>query len=218
MSIDYLLLQVNDALFPIGGYAHSWGFETYVQKGLVSGAASTAYYLRRELSANFLYNELLPARLAYEYALAGKIAELAGLDEILNASRLPAELRDGSRKLASRFAKAVQSFYTGAAETYAATFYPVAYGAFCARAGLAKTDSLAAFIYGQTAARVNTAVKLIPLSQTDGQRLLRECCALFDPLLERLAGLTEDDLCRACPGFDLRAMQHETLYSRLYMS
>ena len=32
---DYYLLQVNDALFPIGGYSHSQGLETYIQKGLV---------------------------------------------------------------------------------------------------------------------------------------------------------------------------------------
>ena len=27
----FLLLQVNDALFPIGAYSHSYGLETYIQ-------------------------------------------------------------------------------------------------------------------------------------------------------------------------------------------
>lgn len=27
----FLLLELNDALFPIGAYAHSYGLETYVQ-------------------------------------------------------------------------------------------------------------------------------------------------------------------------------------------
>ena len=31
----FYLLQVNDALFPIGGYSHSYGLETYIQKGIV---------------------------------------------------------------------------------------------------------------------------------------------------------------------------------------
>ena len=35
----FLLLELNDALFPIGAYAHSYGLETYVQQGLVHDAA-----------------------------------------------------------------------------------------------------------------------------------------------------------------------------------
>lgn len=31
----FFLLQVNDALFPIGGYSHSQGLETYIQQGRV---------------------------------------------------------------------------------------------------------------------------------------------------------------------------------------
>ncbi len=32
----FLLLQVNDALFPIGAYSHSYGLETYIQKNLLT--------------------------------------------------------------------------------------------------------------------------------------------------------------------------------------
>ena len=31
-TAKFFLLQVNDALFPIGGYSHSYGLETYIQK------------------------------------------------------------------------------------------------------------------------------------------------------------------------------------------
>lgn len=219
MGIDFLLLQVNDALFPIGGYAHSWGFETYVQQGLVRDLATAALHLEGELRANFLSGELLPARLAYDHAISGDERALAELDAAIEASRSPAELREGSRKLASRFLKTVAAFPgQDSRGLYAARYYPVAYGSFCALAGMDRDDCLSAFLYGQASARVNTAVKLVPLSQTDGQRLLREACMLFGPLLAELETLSEADLCRSCPGFDLRASQHETLYSRLYMS
>ena len=36
----FLLLQVNDALFPIGAYSHSYGLETYIQKNLLSDRKS----------------------------------------------------------------------------------------------------------------------------------------------------------------------------------
>ena len=41
---------------------------------------------------------------------------------------------------------------------------------------------------------------------------------IFEEILNILPKLTIDDLCLSTPGFDIRSMQHETLYSRLYMS
>ena len=38
----FFLLQVNDALFPIGGYSHSQGLETYIQQGRVHDEKTAA--------------------------------------------------------------------------------------------------------------------------------------------------------------------------------
>ena len=37
-------------------------------------------------------------------------------------------------------------------------------------------------------------------------------------VLDTLENLTIEKLCLSTPGFDIRCMQHEALYSRLYMS
>ena len=55
---------MNDALFPIGGYSHSYGLETYIQKELVTNAAEAESYIRNKLTQNLLYNELFFCRLA----------------------------------------------------------------------------------------------------------------------------------------------------------
>ena len=60
----FLLLQLNDALFPIGAYTQSGGLETYIQKDLVCSVEDAARYLRNRLRFSVLYGELLPARLA----------------------------------------------------------------------------------------------------------------------------------------------------------
>ena len=44
----YLLLQVNDALFPIGGYSHSYGLETYIQKDIIRKEADGAGIYREK--------------------------------------------------------------------------------------------------------------------------------------------------------------------------
>lgn len=45
LSSALLLLQINDALFPIGSYTQSYGLETYVQRGIVHDPESTLSYL-----------------------------------------------------------------------------------------------------------------------------------------------------------------------------
>ena len=42
--------------------------------------------------------------------------------------------------------------------------------------------------------------------------------AVVEMVVEDMEGLEEEDLCQSTPGFDIRSMQHEGLYSRIYMS
>ena len=164
--------------------------------------------------------------------------KLQALDEIYGASRGPFELREGSRKLATRFEKTTDAFCEipllangthgengtgrtsemhGAKTTaYQAVYFPVAYGAHCAERGIPLEECLAAFTYSQVSARVTTCVKLVPLSQSEGQRILYSLMKNFSDIVAKCFTLSENDLCRSSPGLDLRAMQHEYLYSRLY--
>ena len=68
-TAKFFLLQVNDALFPIGGYSHSYGLETYIQKGIVHDEDSAQEFIHKRLKYNFSYNEFMAVRLAFEYAL-----------------------------------------------------------------------------------------------------------------------------------------------------
>ena len=94
----------------------------------------------------------------------------------------------------------------------------MAYGVFCSAVGIEKIKAIEGFLYSYTSSTITTCVKSIPLSQTHGQRLLYKSYEIFEEILSILPSLTLKDLCISTPGFDIRCMQHETLYSRLYMS
>lgn len=225
----FYLLQVNDALFPIGGYSHSQGLETYIQKGIVCDERSAEEYILHKLKWNMEYTELLAVRLAWERTQASDLDGLLRLEEILEASRLPMEQRDASKKMGSRFVKTVEKL--GLAELESGIFadyvvarkgqimnHPVVYGVFCGALGIDLPNVLSHFLYAQTSAMVTNCVKSIPLSQTAGQKILADCYGCFQEILASVSSLTEEDLCLSAPGFDVRGMQHEKLYSRIYMS
>ena len=160
------------------------------------------------------------------------IRTLDELEEILGASRIPFEQREASRKMGSRFAKTIEKLHAETMpmknreifEAYLdarkgkAVSHCIVYGVFCAALGIEEEETLYHYLYAQTSAMVTNCVKTIPLSQSAGQQLLSGCYPEFAEILEEIRTYSEDDLCLSAPGFDIRGIQHEKLYSRLYMS
>lgn len=232
---EFLLLQINDALFPVGGYSHSYGLETYIQKNLVYNQKSALDYVGKYISHNLLYGDMLAVKLAWDICMRNTehmqvMKELCNLDQVVTASRAPFELRQASEKIASRFVKTLMNlqidyelpWFAEYARTGGKDFrrknYAVAYGVFCASAGLGLDSSLSHLLYAQTSALVTNCVKTIPLSQTAGQQILFECMKKFDEIVAQVKQKGLDDYALSLPGADIRSMQHEALYSRLYMS
>ena len=65
---------------------------------------------------------------------------------------------------------------------------------------------------------VTNAVKLVPLGQVAGQEMLYSLHEIIADLAKKSMTPNRDLTGLCCTGFDLRCMQHEDLYSRLYMS
>ncbi|MDS0527457.1 urease accessory protein UreF [Clostridium sp. SHJSY1] len=222
----FMLLQINDTLFPIGGYSHSYGLETYIEKGLVHDEKSVENYIISKISNSFLYSELLCAKLAYKYAEGNNIEKLIELEEIMEASRVPNEIKSANKKLGSRFKKTILAmdikFNNHIFEEYVEKVknpsYSCIYGVFCVSYNIEFKEALETYLYSQTSSMITTCVKSVPLSQMTGQKIMYRCHNIFRDILNKVENLDEDMLCASCPAFDIRSMQHENLYCRIYMS
>ncbi|MGN1085673.1 MAG: urease accessory protein UreF [Porcipelethomonas sp.] len=221
MNNGYLsLLQALDSLFPVGTFTLSNGLETYVQKNLVCNAPTLTEYLNA-----YIYT--LPTN---DLGFAAKAAmgepwEL--LDEICTASKSPAELRNGSLKQCIRFIKAekvlgeysqLKSYSEKIDSGICSGCYPVALGLFIRDTGTDIVQGLEMYCYTLLSSAVNHAVKLVPLRQLDGQKCLAEAMKKIPETVQKAIETDTDDLGISGAGFDLRSMQHEKLYSRLYIS
>lgn len=224
-NTDFLLLQINDALFPIGGYSHSYGLETYIQKDLLRSEDQIVKYIKNRLEYSLASTELLGARLAWQNA--NNLSYLRELDEILTASKLPSEILSASVKLGSRFIKTLKHcdieleydyFKYYSEGEHSTKHHSTAYGVVCRAANADIKKSISAFVYSQCSQMVTNCVKTVPLSQSSGQKILYGLHSDMEKITDRVLSMNENELCASTPAFDIRAMQHETLYSRLYMS
>ncbi len=221
------LLQLTDPTLPIGGFSHSSGLETYVQKGIVKDVATAREFITGMLSQNLHFTDAAFVSLAYDATADDNLERIIELDDECTAVKLPKEMREASEKLGMRLMKIFQTMNESAiAERYkkaivsqiATGHHCIAFGIYAHAFNISKADALTGFYYNAAVGMVTNSVKLIPLGQQDGQELLFS----LHPLINNLVGssLTSDvdliGLC--CTGFDIRCMQHEQLYSRLYMS
>jgi urease accessory protein len=100
----------------------------------------------------------------------------------------------------------------------AAGHHATVFGAVAGRAGAEPSVAALAFLHSTAALLIGAALRLLPLGQIEGQRVL----ARVQPLIARLAGAaavaTEDDLWSFAPGLEIAGMRHAALEARLFRS
>jgi len=96
--------------------------------------------------------------------------------------------------------------------------YPVAVAAACAGHGIALVPALHAFLHGVASNLVSAGVRLIPLGQTDGQRVLAALEAAIAQTAQRALATSLDEIGSATLRADIASMRHETQYTRLFRS
>jgi urease accessory protein len=221
------LLQLSDPALPIGGFSHSAGLETYVQYGIVKDRKTAEEFVRQQLSVNIHYTDAAFVSLAYDAAEQNDLPALVQLDEECTAVKLPREMRQASQKLGLRLLKIflrvcphsfAEQYKMKMERSEAAGHYPLVFGLYSFLLGIPKSEALSGFYYNSAAGMVTSCVKLVPLGQQDGQEILFSLQELMGELVNGSLNPDREMTGLCCTGFDIRCMQHEQLYSRLYMS
>jgi urease accessory protein len=205
---------------PVGGYSYSQGIEFAVHAGWIRNASDTRDWING-LAQAVLPRLDLPLLLRMAVAIrTGDSAALAYWNCYLLASRETAELRreDGNmgralRRLAGGLLGNPRAVDALPIPAFAASFAEIG-------ASWSVTDDAlcAAYAWVWFDNQIAAAVKLVPLGQTQGQRLLLELTDQLDTLTAAAMNCTDADLGQAATGLALASAAHETQYSRLFQS
>ena len=104
-------LQLGDSFFPSGAFAHSSGLETFVADGLVCDREHLVRFIESYLIGLVGRCDLLFAKLCYDAAGKGDLKEIARLDKLVHAMKLPKELRAASIQMGKQVLQVMKDLY-----------------------------------------------------------------------------------------------------------
>jgi len=215
------LQQLTDSALPTGAFAHSFGFESYMEHGLVHDEASFGTWLAAFLGQQLTYSDALAIRFLYE---GHPVEELDGL---LTAQLLPRQVREAGNKMGRRLLEiGAEVFPSPALDAYQAAVtagradghQPLAFAIVARSLGVPLEEALAAYLFAAVTSLTQNAVRAIPLGQNAGQRVLRAAHDGVAAAIERAGTLTQDDFGAISPGLEISQMRHEKQRARMFMS
>ncbi len=206
----HLLAWLSPA-FPTGAYAYSHGIEWAVECGDITDGDALLVWIGDVLIHGSGRNDAILLRHAHRPR-----ADHAALNALAVAISPSRERRDETLDQGTAFVAAAAAWYPPALPERVA--YPVAVGALAGLHGVDEDAATAAYLQAFATNLISAAVRLVPLGQSTGLRVL----AGLEPIIMRVMADTRaanlDDLGGCTFGSDLAAMHHETQYTRLFRS
>ncbi len=210
--------------FPVGAYAYSHALEWAAEAGDLGDEAALRGWLSDLLIYGFGRADGILFSHAYDVGRSGDLTGLQAVNAQAVALAPTAELRLESCQQGRSFLDAVAVAWPHRALDAAAAALPrdvayaVALGYAAAVHGMAKGPALQAFLFAIMQTLVSAALRLAPIGQTAGTRVVAALLPQVQALALTIPGLTLDDLGTATFRADLGSMRHETQYTRLFRS
>lgn len=221
MKSDALLwlFQANDSAYPSGAYAHSYGLEELVESGLIVTAGDLETFLEKQVIPALLVFEIPFFVRAHSAAVAGDSEILLKLDRELDAWRLPAELRDASRRIGSQRLSLLAQLDPSPVVLRHQSSSPRSHHLVVTALELSALPiemAARAFAFQSVSGLAAASMKLMRLGQNSCQKMTRRS-------LMRLGEKIDCALCQSPdawfnPLLEIASLRHARAHSRLFIS
>lgn len=198
--------------YPVGAFAYSHGLEWAVGAGLARDGAEAEAWIGDCLRRGAGRTDAILAACAYRSPDDPEPAETA---VALAASR---ERLLETEAQGAAFAETTAAVWgpEGLGPAPSPAPYPVAFGRFARAHGAPLTEALTLYLQAFAANLASAAVRLIPLGQTEGQRIVAALAPACAAIAAEAAGATLEEIGSSAMMADIAAMNHETQPVRLF--
>ena len=215
------LMQLISPALPIGGFTYSQGLEWAVEAGWVDDSDSLTDWLHGLVDDALATFELPILVRLYRACVDADRERIASWGRLLYAGRESRELRLEERNRARALLTLLRDLGIDAAHEWRDVLADCQAAPFALAAvhwRITLDDCLLGYAWGWLENQVAAAIKLVPLGQTDGQRVQLRLAATLPDAVERALNTDDDEIGAAAPALAIASARHETQYTRLFRS
>lgn len=220
----YRLMTWLSPAFPVGGFSYSSGIEWAVEAGDIADAATLKDWLAAMLADGSGFCDAVFLAQAHRAVAADddrglrEVAELAAAFVPSRERQLETTAQGRAFIEIARAAWDCDGLAHAIAQCEGVIVYPIAVGIVSAAHAIPLEPALHAFLHALVSNWISAGSRLIPLGQTDSQRVLAALEQTVSETARRAIAASLDDLGSATFRADLASLRHETQYTRLFRS
>ncbi len=222
------LLRLASPALPIGAFSYSQGLEWAAESGQVSDQDSTQEWIGSVLAGSMARFELPMVARIYQAWQGNDPDAAVRFNAEFIASRETAELRDESVHMGRALRTVIVSDNVSGGELDASALqrlqsidalaFPTSFAFVAVHWNLALADALTGYAWSWLENQVTAAIKLVPLGQSAGQRIIAGLMPACAGAVETALSIKPDDWSNFSPLYAIASSKHERQYTRLFRS
>lgn len=215
------LLHLISPSLPVGAFTYSQGLEWAVECGWVNSEPELLDWISDLMESSLTYLEIPVLARLFRACAESDNRALAYWSRYLIASRETRELREEERNRGRALARLLPEIGIPVSEQIRPLLNSCQLAGFAHAAyhwNIPLRSAAEGYLWGWLENMVLAGVKIVPLGQTAGQKIIATLTVPIPGMVETGLTLGDESIGASCPAQALASSLHETQYTRIYRS